>query len=249
MEKFDVTFSREQIRPAVLIEHRHELNRALKELGLESPRPTLVLVGGAARMSAPVLFQLHELFLKGLAQYAEDRGLYVVDGATDAGVIQMIGRARAELGADFHLIGVAARGTVALPKLAPPSPEAWPLEPNHTHFVFVPGSNWGVEAGWIAQTATLLCGGMRSVTILVNGGEIAWKDVEESVRVGRPVLIAGGSGRTADILAGALRGEAMPERAGALVRSGLLRAVDLKQGYEKFMRTVEEILFRKEKAH
>jgi hypothetical protein len=46
------------------------------------------------------------------------------------------------------------------------------------------------------------------------------------VRAGRRVLVVAGSGRTADLLATALRGEAAGERARRLAASGLLSAVD-----------------------
>jgi hypothetical protein len=43
----------------------------------------------------------------------------------------------------------------------------------------------------------------RSVTILINGGDISRKDIELSIAHGRPVIALGGTGRLADELAGA----------------------------------------------
>ena len=60
------------------------------------------------------------------------------------------------------------------------------LEPNHTHFVFVSGSEWGEEAPWLAQLATVVSGSEPSLMVLVNGGEIAVDDVRHSVEAGRP---------------------------------------------------------------
>ena len=48
-----------------------------------------------------------------------------------------------------------------------------PLDPHHTHFILVPGKNWGDESSWIAQIATQLAGDQPSVAVLVNGGKIA----------------------------------------------------------------------------
>jgi hypothetical protein len=56
----------------------------------------------------------------------------VIDGGTDAGVMQLIGRARAASGGRFPLIGVAAEGTVMVPGAGTSSPDATELEPNHT---------------------------------------------------------------------------------------------------------------------
>ena len=55
----------------------------------------------------------------------------------------------------------------------PTSPGQAPLELNHSHFVMVPGDEWGDESNWIAQVADTVAGDMASVTLLVNGGEIA----------------------------------------------------------------------------
>ena len=139
--------------------------------------------------------------------------------------MRLLGETRSTLGAAFPLVGVAAAGTVAIPGRPAPADADAVLEPHHTHFVLVPGNQWGAEAPWIAQTATALAGGASSVTVLVNGGEIAYTDVERSLQAGRFVVVVAGSGRTADTLAGALAGDQTNKRAQALVASGLIRSV------------------------
>ncbi len=101
------------------------------------------------------------------------------------------------------------------------------LEPNHTDFVVVPGEQWGAEAPWIAQTATVLAGTAGSITVLVNGGQIGYSDVQHSVEAGRPVVVISGSGGTADVFAAALAGASADERAAALVKSGLISSVPM----------------------
>ena len=73
--------------------------------------------------------------------------------------------------------------------------------------------------------ATVLAGDTPSATVLINGGEIAYSDVERSLAAGRSVLAVAGSGRTADDLAAALRGDPADERAVALAESDLVQAV------------------------
>ena len=63
----------------------------------------------------------------------------------------------------------------------------WQLEPHYSHFILVPGSQFGDESAWIVDTATLSKGN-RSVTILINGGEISRKDIELSLEHSRPVI-------------------------------------------------------------
>jgi hypothetical protein len=157
-----------------------------------------------------------------------------------------MGQARAEAGGTFPLIGVAAEGTVTFPNATNSRSEAWPLEPHHTHFVLVPGSNWGDESPWIARVASILANGLPSVTVLVNGGKIAFEDVSQSIKAGRPVVVIAGSGRTADTLAAALRGEVTDRWASVLVASGLLQAIDLTEGSDTLVRVIEEMLAEKE---
>jgi hypothetical protein len=157
----------------------------------------------------------------------QDLGGVGVDGGTFSGVMRLFGEARAEAGATFPLVGVAAVGTVRLPGNEGATDDAADPDPNHTHMVLVPGHTWGAEASWITRVAGELAGTAQSVTVLANGGEIAYSDVRRSVRAGRAVLVLAGSGRTANELAAALLGEPADNRAVALVDSGLVRAVSV----------------------
>jgi hypothetical protein len=141
------------------------------------------------------------------------------------------------------LIGVAPEEKALLPEQTTPlSDDASPLEPHHTHFVLVPGSNWGDESPWIVQVANLLFGGKASVTILINGGEITFTDALNSVDAGRLVMVIAGTGRTADTLVSALHGQATDERAKQLAASGKLHAIDLEVGREILTNTITNLL-------
>jgi len=65
----------------------------------------------------------------------------------------------------------------------------------------VPGENWGDESRWLSRVAQTLAEDRPTVTILINGGEIALRDVQHSVDAHRPVLVLEGSGRAAEDLA------------------------------------------------
>jgi hypothetical protein len=210
---------------AVHVEEPGQLPAALTSLGLQASQPVAVLVGGAGGLGPADLDRLRSLFESGLVPVITHLRAAAVDGGTWSGVMRLFGEARSVAGASFPLVGVAAAGTVTLPGGEPPRDDAAPLDAGHSHFVLVPGDDWGVEAGWIAQAATELAGGRPSVTVVVNGGEIAYSDVERSLDAGRPVVTVGGSGRTADQLAAAVQGSPADERAMALVKSGLIQAV------------------------
>jgi hypothetical protein len=207
----------------VRVSEANELNSALAALGLHPPRPAVVVVGGAGGFDEADMDRLRALFVSGIVPVMEKFGAVGVDGGTLAGVMRLFGEARAAVG--IPLVGVVAAGTVQLPGTQPPQQGAAELEPHHTHFVIVPGDQWGAESPWIAQAATVLADGAPSITVLINGGEIAYADVERSVQAGRSVVAVAGSGRTADEFAAALAGESADERAAALIPSGLIRSV------------------------
>jgi hypothetical protein len=215
---------------------------ALQQIGLELPRRTLVLVGGAGKMAEADLRQLRPLFEEVLGPMIAAEQVAIVDGGTDVGVMRLAGDTRRKLQRAFDLIGIAAVGTVIVPGRASPSPDAAPLEPNHSHFILVPGSEWGVEAPWIARAASILAHNLPSATLLINGGEIAWQDVTESIKAARPVLVVAGSGRTADMLVDVLQGKRSDPRAKAVIATGLLHVLDPQGGTEALRQVVRRVL-------
>jgi hypothetical protein len=223
---FRIGFECGRTAVGVQVDRPSDIPIALAALGLNGPGRVVVLVGGAGGLDADDLDNLGPLFEQALVPVAERFGAFVVDGGTDAGVMHLIGRARSDAGATFSLVGVAAAGTVSFPGAGPERVGAAPLDAHHTHFVLVPGADWGAESPWIAQVGTELAGGLPSATVLVNGGEIAYEDADHSLRAGRPVLTVMGSGRTAEDLASAVQGAPADKRAVRLAASGLVRTVD-----------------------
>lgn len=210
-----------------------ELPGLLVELGLELDRPTLVLVGGASKLSDADFKKVEDFFGNVLAPLAQELNLTVVDGGTDAGVMRLIGNARASIGGTFPLVGVAPVGLVDLPDQPASGEDSAPLEDHHTHCLLIPGDQWGDESTWIAHVASVLSNNNSSTAILINGGEVTWKDAQSNVAVERTVIVMDGSGRTADILADAIAGDAVSDqRARPLVESGFLTSLDLSQSLE-----------------
>ena len=240
-----LTFDSKQTALAIRVDQQAELPDALERIGLGGSRSVLVVVGGASNISEADFLRIKRLFTEVLAPIAESLGAYVVDGGTDAGVMKLMGEARTQIGAKFALIGVTPESKVALPNQQEPAADLIPLEPNHTHFVLVPGKNWGDESPWISQVATVLANNAPSITVLLNGGEITFEDAFSSVNSGRLVVVIAGSGRTADILADALRGQATDERAKKLAKSGTLQYIDLidiEKGVENLGEIIKALL-------
>ncbi|MGS2811507.1 hypothetical protein [Nocardia sp. MW-W600-9] len=189
--------------PVVEVTSLDTVDETLAQAGLPVGRPVVVIVGGASGLATDPDGTLARLLRQHIVPLAQQLGATVVDGGTDAGVMRMMGDARATVGATFPLIGVAARGTVLVPGKPAPKSDAAPLEPGHSTIILVPGDEWGDESAWIAAIATALAQGQGSVTVLINGGAIAYTDVLHSLAVSRPVVVLAGTGRTADEIADA----------------------------------------------
>jgi hypothetical protein len=213
--------------PLIRISSTDEIAAALDSAGLPRDRAVIVLVGGAGTMGEKEFETVAQVLRDEVVPVAERRDAVVIDGGTDSGVMQLIGRARSTLGGRFPLIGVAAESTVLVPGAGTPSPDAVRLEPNHTLFLLTPGTQWGDEAPWMMDIAGVVAGRRSSVTVLLNGGQIAYTDVAASLRSGRPVVVLAGSGRTADAIAQARAGKGGDNRAVEIAASPLTTVADV----------------------
>jgi SLOG in TRPM, prokaryote len=178
------------------------LSHQLRAAGITSPVPAVVVVGGASGVEPVYADRCTRLFAEGLIPVLTATGATVIDGGTDAGITHLLGAARQQAGAVGQHVGVVARGTIAWPDKEDAGGTA-PLEPNHTHLVVVPGADWGDEVPWLSAVAAAIAGAAPSVTLVANGGEIAYRDVQASLAAGRRVVVLAGTGRTADEIAGA----------------------------------------------
>ena len=220
---FPLDLGNDTIAKAVRASELRDLNEVPQLLGL-SARPVLVVVGGASGMPDETP-GLSTLFADVLAPLVERAGATVVDGGTDDGVMRLMGAARSAGSHTFPLVGVVVEGLAAYGDRVV-TDDAVTLERNHTHFVLVPGAEWGDEAPWVARVASVLAAGRGSATVLANGGETAWLDVEHSIEAVRAVVVIRGSGRTADTIAAAVDGDPIVgARARKLVESGRMHTV------------------------
>lgn len=164
-----------------------ELALASLRLGISPPRPVLVLVGAAASLTTDLAERVLPLLVGTLVPILMRQGAVAIDGGTDAGVMALLGRARRDTAADFPLLGVAARGT-----LAPPLGEAVAgarLNPDHSGYLLVPGQTWGDEVPWISALASVIAGEAGAVTLAIGGGAITERDLATSLANARPTLM------------------------------------------------------------
>jgi hypothetical protein len=123
------------------------------------------------------------------------------------GIMAEIGQTRKRNHHQYPLMGIAPEALVTWPQ-GPKSTnilwwgkERWQLDSHYSHFILVPGSQFGDESPWINDAAALLSREHQSVTILINGGEVSRKDIDLSLENGRPVIALSRTGRLADDLA------------------------------------------------
>lgn len=204
--------------PHVRVRTPTEIPGALRTLGIGVCRPVLISVGGAGGMACGHLDAIATAFAR-FVPVLDRWGAAIVDGGTDSGVMHVTGQVREAAGARFPLVGVAAEGTVVLAGRAP-APHAARLEPRHSHVILVPGDTWGDESPWLSRIASAIACGRPSLTLVSNGGEVTYDDIEHSLEAGRPVIVLAGTGRTADaIAAAAARGDTGDHRAAGIARS------------------------------
>ncbi|HUE97777.1 MAG TPA: hypothetical protein VMN99_00905 [Anaerolineales bacterium] len=176
---------------AVNITEDKEIQEALTQLDIPHPKTVIVLVGGAGGIGWLDKFPMRKA-IGVVAKLAEATQSVIVDGGTQAGIMTEIGKQRKRNKFSFPLIGVVFDSL-----LMQEEPQSI-LDPNHTHFFLIPGDDWGAESAWISKIATAIAGDQKSITILVNGGNISRTDVEYSLLENRPTFVMRGTGRMAD---------------------------------------------------
>ena len=173
------------------IEDDKDIQEALTELQIPHPKTVIVLVGGAGGIGFWDKFPMRKA-IRIIANLAEETRSVVVDGGTQAGIMKEIGKQRKQNKLSFPLIGVVFDSL-----LMREDPESI-LDPNHTHFFLIPGEDWGDESAWISKIATAIAGDQKSMTILVNGGNISRTDVQYSLLENRTAVVMRGTGRMAN---------------------------------------------------
>ncbi|MEO8354884.1 MAG: hypothetical protein ABI621_03135 [Chloroflexota bacterium] len=181
-----------------------ELEQTVTQMGLMD-RPVIVLIGGHILPEhTNVTIQAIDV----IAKTAQVLDAAVICGGTDVGVMAAIGKSRNRNGYQFPLIGIAPEGIVTWPEgprtgtLPLSGNEREQLESHYSHFILVPGNEFGDETKWIVRTATMIATGKnKSVTVLANGGKVSRMDVEEGLGAERPLIVLAGTGRLADEIA------------------------------------------------
>jgi hypothetical protein len=232
---FTVRFSEDKYSPALRIPPDGDPQHIIDTFGLSTPRPVIFITGGASKMSDEDIQRTRDLVENGIARFAQEHRITVVDGGTEAGVMEMIGDARQKNDFNFPLVGVSPEGLVEYPGRPATHKDAAMLDAGHSHFVLVESDEWGGESEMIVNLTRAIADRQQPMMgILINGGRIAEHDVYLATAKGDnriPMLIVDGSGRTADTVASAFKTRRTDSAIiKAIIRGGDIRLAALSEG-------------------
>ncbi len=233
---FQIEFDRQHRARAIHAAQNSDAAELAYSLGFREFAPTIFMTGGAGQMTPEDIALVSQIIEEGIARFAQDKGAVVVDGGTDAGIMQMIAEARLKHGYTFPLVGVAPAGRISYPGHENSAGDAR-LQRGHSHFILVAGDQWGDESETIVRITHVLSGAGRKPAfgILINGGQIARQDVflATTQDLNLPIIVLEGSGRFADELATAKRtGRADQSMLRAIVERGDIQLVATTDGPE-----------------
>lgn len=173
--------------------------QALNALQLPPFHAAVTVHGGAGNMEVTLYDAVRELLLKGLAPLAEAHQWLIADGATDTGIAHLLGATRAAVGGTYPLVGIMPHQRARYPGGPENGTERLALNPQHSHFIFVEGEDFGIESELFV--GIVQASGVPGVALVINGGEIVYDEVKRHAAQGNTLVVVRGSGRIADKLA------------------------------------------------
>ncbi|MCB9436915.1 MAG: hypothetical protein H6673_07970 [Anaerolineales bacterium] len=182
-----------------VVDQQVQPDLALTMLQVPYCRATIIIHSGAGQMEDIYTHQLMDLFTEGLARFAQHHQVMIADGGTHAGGVKIIGQARHTLKATFPLVGVAVTQTVTFPGGPLKTPNRWPLNAYHSHFLLVKADVFSAESPLLMGLATARP--VPALAIIVNGGDIVREESLVHAKHQIPLVVLKGSGRFADELA------------------------------------------------
>jgi hypothetical protein len=166
----------------------------LAELDLPSRTTTLVVNGETSDDARFPSADVRRALAVVIKELSGRPGPVIVSGGTDAGVFALLGDVVSDLGFAGPVIGVVPAGKID-------KPEGTPLEPHHTDIVMVEGDAWGDETPTMLALCRELDRRGPALALIAGGGEQTIVEIEGHLADHRPVIVLGGTGRSAEQLA------------------------------------------------
>jgi hypothetical protein len=196
-----ITFENSREAMAVFPPANAAAAEIIRALNPNVHKALLLIIGGADNLQDELKPKLTQLFGRGIARAAANANAAIIDGGTQAGVMEMMGQGVADRGYKSPLIGVAPLALVTYPGST--GSGTTPLDPNHSNFVLVQGEKWGNETNTIFQLVSELRTTLPAVALLAGGGTTTRAEVLQAVRQNLTLLVIEGSGGFADEVAAA----------------------------------------------
>ncbi|MBE2271069.1 MAG: hypothetical protein IAE80_22725 [Anaerolinea sp.] len=243
LEVFPIHYPNDTTPTAVRCLRTADPDEVVRALNLPVPLPTIFISGGAGGMDTDSQAVTRSTIEDGLARFAHERKITLIDGGTSGGVMALIGLARHRRKYTFPLVGVAPDSVVYYPGHTPANRMA-DLDAFHSHFVLVDGTDFGAESEMLVQLARSSSGrgAKKMLGFIVNGGEIVRKEIHHTAVTYPeiPLLVLEGSGRFADELAAAKRaGGSTDQRVSEILEQDNVHLISIKAGADTLRRWLE----------
>jgi hypothetical protein len=202
-EPFSIPFDAAHTATAIRVSPQIAPERALAALNLPPYSAVLVIHGGAGQMQKSYMDITRQFLIESVSSLAEKHRLLVIDGGTQSGTAQIMGEAREAVNGSYSLVGVVPEGRVRYP--GSPSgdhtehTERNALNPAHSHFMLVQGSEFGDESALLV--GLLRAAGRPGAAFVINGGDIVLEEAHMHCAQNNTLITLAGSGRMADVLA------------------------------------------------
>jgi len=186
------------------------------------PKPEVIITvtGGAQDFQLTHLQQI--AFDRGLVSAAQSAKAWIFTAGSDTGVMRLVGNALAKYNVDLPVVGVfpwgvvnereqlanaSSSSSVTAYKPTPPSIDGAPLNPHHSHFIFVDDGKrgrqaWGSEIQMRSalEAAISKAKGIPIVQLVVQGGPGTLATVESTALAGKPIVVLADTGGAATAL-------------------------------------------------
>jgi hypothetical protein len=196
----------------------------ITEFTLQLPKGIIFISGGATKFPPDTIKNTVRLIEFAIAPLVYEHNLLIVDGGTDAGVMQItgevlrkvkysnipIGDQSSDFVEELPLMGFVPESRVKYPGARPSPQREASVDPNHTYLVMVGGAQeWGDETETIFMVLDYLAENVEHlpiIHIISNGGRITIKEAYYAVRQGYHIIVLEGSARATEVIAAALYG-------------------------------------------
>lgn len=180
------------------------VGEALSQLGIQTPRPVLVVVGSADGCLYPDQRErIRLMFERAVVPVCTETGAVVIYGGTKAGIMAILGEVMAEFCPSNVLLGIAPKSLVPFASEERSADTADP-EPHHTHFLRTPGHSWGSESEFLVRVAERIAPKDDIVMLSMAGGNGTYNELDLAARRRWTIFLATGcdgtTDRTAEVL-------------------------------------------------